>query len=155
MKLLDVYYYIDLDDTQDHTFIEKCLDIYIKTKYQDYEINMLKKYETEMNFIENKSDIIKYGLNMFNEMFDNLKLKNSHDVWFFYISNGDICEKYKDISVILLNKNPMTKKSNYVINKKKLDVNINYTKKEKLNKLKCFTDSLTHLFSSNKILEYN
>jgi hypothetical protein len=88
-------------------------------------------------------------------MYYNLKLKTSNEVWFFYISNGDITNKYKNISVILLNKCPMMKKTNYVITKNTIDININYTKQEKLKNIKNITDTLDHLFKSNKVIQYN
>lgn len=154
MKPLDIYYFIDLDETQDHTYIQKCLKIYINTKYRDYNINKFEKYETDFSTKE-KSDIIKNGILMFNDMFFKLKLKVAYDVWFFYISNGNIGDKYKDVSLILLNKKPMIKKTNYVINKKKVDLNINYIKEEKLKNIKNFSNALDHLFNSNKVIEYN
>jgi hypothetical protein len=161
MKLLDVYYCIDLGDNQDINFVIKCLEIYIKTKCNEYTLNRFEKYEIindkdKHKDKEYKIDIIKDGLDTFNDMFKNLKLKSSDKtkVWFFYISNGNIGEKYKDISLILLNTNPMIKKANYVINKNIIDVNTNYTKENKLNGTKCLTGSLTHLFNSNKTIEY-
>jgi hypothetical protein len=159
MKLLDIHYIVDLDKNQDHNYIEKCLEIYIKTKHREYEINKFEKYELNkenINEINNdKNDIIKNGINIFNDMYYNLKLKTANDVWFFYISNGNIRDKYKNISVILLNKCPMMKKTNYVITKNRIDVNINYTKQEKLKKIKNITDTLDHLFNSNKVIQYN
>jgi hypothetical protein len=158
MKLLDIYYNIDLDNNQDHTYIERCLQIYIKAKHQEYKIHKFEKYTSDIynKQDKDKKNIIRNGLNIFNEMFNDLKLKNGHDVWFFYISNGDIDNKYKDISVVLLNKIPMCKKVNYAISKKIFDININYKKEEKLKQTKCLTNSLNHLFNNNNnnIIEY-
>ena len=152
MKLLDIYYSIDLSDNQDISFIEKCLEVYMKTKFQEYNI---QKFEVFKPNLMSKGDIIQNGIDTFNEMFEKLKLKSSHDVWFFYISNGDIKHRYKDVSVVLLNKNPMDKKANYVINKTVIDVNLTYTKEQKLIGTKCLTTSLHHLFDNqDKIIEY-
>jgi hypothetical protein len=155
MKLLDIHYIVDLGKNQDHNYIEKCLEIYIKAKHREYEINKFQKYDLNEEFIVDKNDIIKNGINVFNDMYHNLKLKTANDVWFFYISNGNITEKYKNISVILLNKCPMMKKTNYVITKNTIDININYTKQEKLKNIKNITDTLDHLFKSNKVIQYN
>lgn len=155
MKLLDVHYYIDTDKNQDVQYIKKCLEIYIKAKCKEYTINRFEEYKKEFEKSDNKYDIIRTGIDTFNEMFDKLPLKSSHEVWFFYISNGNIKDKYKDVSVILINKYPMFKKANYVINKNIIDININYTKEEKLNGTKCLSTSLNHLFNSNNVIEYN
>jgi hypothetical protein len=160
MKLLEVYYCIDLGDNQDIKFVTKCLEIYIKTKCIEYTLHKFEKYEIVPNKSNNKDDktedIIKNGLDTFNDMYKNLKLKSPdrNKVWFFYISNGNIGEKYNNISIILLNKNPFIKKSNYVINKNIIDVNENYTKEDKLNGTRCLTSSLSHLFSTEKTIEY-
>jgi len=182
MKLLDVYYHIDVQKTHDITFIEKGLEIYIRAKCREYSINKFLSYDMalikENNTIEKENemtnnnktelttqneinnteveneDVIKNGLNKFNEMFNKLKLKTANEVWFFYITNGNIGDKYKNVSVILLNKCPMIKKANYVINKTQIDVNINYTKAEKLKGTKCLTNNLNHLFKSQKTIDY-
>lgn len=151
MELLDIYYNIDVGNDQDYKFIEKCLEIYVKTNFRNYTLNKF------INFQKNdkhESDIIKTGLNIFNEMFETLPLKNSYDTWFIFIGNGKIGDQYNDISVILLNKKPMIKKANYVINKNKLNVNTNYSKQEKLKGTRLLTNNLNHLFNSNKYIEY-
>lgn len=157
MKLLDIYYYIDIGKTQDINYIKKCLEIYIKTKCNNYTINRYEEYilDKKLENNDNKADIIKNGIDIFNQMYDKLPLKSSHDLWFFYISNGNIKDKYKDVSVVLLNKNPMIKRTNYVINRNIIDIDVNYTKEKKLDGTKCFTNSLNHLFNSNKTIEYN
>lgn len=153
MKLLDIYYAIDLEDNQDILLIKKCLEIYMKTKFQDYNIQKFEQFKCEKE--KSKIDIIKNGIQTFNEMFEKLKLKRSCEVWFFYISNGNIKEKYKDVSLILLNKTPMYKKTNYVINTNIIDVDLKYEKEQKLNGIKCLTSNLHQLFNNqDKIIEY-
>ena len=46
-----------------------------------------------------------------------LKLKSTNETWFFYISSGDVKDIYRDVFVVLLNKNPREQKCFYVINK--------------------------------------
>ena len=54
MKLLDIHYIVDLDKNQDHNYIEKCLEIYIKTKHREYEINKFEKYQMNKENINDK-----------------------------------------------------------------------------------------------------
>ena len=114
-KILDIYYCIDLDkNLQDINNIAKCLETYIIVTFKEYELNIFKSLDY-LN--SDKSDVVKSGLFTFNRMYKDLKLKTPNDTWFIYISNGDIKNEYKNIFVLLLNKNPSEKCSFYIINK--------------------------------------
>lgn len=167
-RKLDVYYYIDLKQDQDISLLERSLNInlLINTK-QEYEINSFincnfikddtnsEKNNSEKNNIEkNDGDVIKRGLIKFNSMVESLKLKNKNDVWLFYISNGNINTIYENVFVILLNKEPMFKKSHYVISKNIIDINTNLSKRQKLENLKIFNKNIEELLKSDKIITY-
>ena len=111
------------------------------------------------NYIKNNSDnlnedIIKRGLTTFNNMINSLKLKSSNDTWLFYISNGNINNIYKDVFVILLNKEPIFKKSHYLINKKTIDIKKDSNKETKMENIKVFNKDLLELLRSEKVIAY-
>jgi hypothetical protein len=153
MELLDVYYYVALNSDQDIDFIEKYLQIYLNTKVSNYKINFIKRFD-ESQILEEK-DVIKNGINVFNEMFEKLKLKGKNDVWFIYINNGNIKDIYKNIFVILLNNDPKEKRCRYVINKNSIDLPKVLDKYKKLEILKTFGKSLDQLMTNDKnVIKY-
>lgn len=147
-KKLEIYYFLNnIYDASDD--IEKCLKLNLDIKLTDYEIIKFNKFINDK--IYDTSDTIKNGLLLFNDMYRKLKLKSSNETWFVYISNGDIKEIYKNISVILINKTPIKKECVYIINKRNLNISINMIKNEKLSILKEFSKTLQELLFSNKI----
>lgn len=153
-KELEIYYYIDLTEKYDIEVLEKCLRVFLTVNMKEYKIN--KFINCSHIKVENsqQNDIIKRGLMTFNEMVNNSKLKTTNEVWMFYISNGNINELYENVFVILLNKEPMFKKSYYVINKLAIKVEKDLTKEKKLIGLKLFNKNLQELMSSEKIITY-
>jgi len=126
--LLDVYYCIDttnlvrqdtITDAGDESveFIERGLKLQLTLNCKNYNINKLVNYNKEIKDDTVKDDTIKSGLLTFNKMCQNLKLKSTNETWFFYISSGDVKDIYRDVFVVLLNKNPREQKCFYVINK--------------------------------------
>jgi len=136
--LLDVYYCIDttnlvrqdtITDAGDESveFIERGLKLQLTLNCKNYNINKLVNYNKEIkddtvkdDTVKDdtvKDDTIKSGLLTFNKMCQNLKLKSTNETWFFYISSGDVKDIYRDVFVVLLNKNPREQKCFYVINK--------------------------------------
>lgn len=136
--LLDVYYCIDttnlvrqdtITDVGDESieFIERGLKLQLTLNCKNYSINKLVNYNKEIkdgtikdDTVKDdtvKDDTIKSGLLTFNRMCENLKLKSTNETWFFYISSGNVKDIYRDVFVVLLNKNPREQKCFYVINK--------------------------------------
>ena len=136
--LLDVYYCIDttnlvrqdtITDAGDESveFIERGLKLQLTLNCKNYNINKLVNYNKEIkddtvkdDTVKDdtvKDDTIKSGLLTFNKMCENLKLKSTNETWFFYISSGNVKDIYRDVFVVLLNKNPREQKCFYVINK--------------------------------------
>lgn len=152
LKKLDVYYCIDLDKSeQDIDNISKCLETYIIVTLKGYKLDKFKR----MDYInKDKSDIVKSGLCIFNKMYNDLKLKNSNETWFLYISNGNIKDEYKNIFLLLLNKNPSEKCSNYIINKNEIHIKKNDTVTNKLIGLKFFKKTIHELFNTNRTINY-
>lgn len=152
---LDIYYYIDLKEDQDINIIERCLRVNLSVNNKEHEVNKF----VNCNYIKNNSDnlnedIIKRGLTTFNNMINSLKLKSSNDTWLFYISNGNINNIYKDVFVILLNKEPIFKKSHYLINKKTIDIKKDSNKETKMENIKVFNKDLLELLRSEKVIAY-
>lgn len=161
LKILDVYYCIDLDKSlQDINLIEKCLETYIIVHFKEYKLNIFKHLENKnvnenKNVDENKNDdIVKSGLFTFNKMYKDLKLKSPNDTWFIYISNGDIKTEYKNVFVLLLNKNPQEKLSFYVISKHQIDIKRNDINTDKINGLKFFKKTIHELFNTTRSITY-
>jgi len=99
-------------------------------------------------------DVIKRGLIMFNNMVEMLKLKSKNDTWLFYISNGNVNKLYEDVFVVLLNKEPMFKKSHYVISKQSISIDKKLTKEQKIERLKVFNQNLQELLRSERLITY-
>lgn len=153
LKLLDVYFCIDLDKTiQDIDLIKKCLKTYIIVYFKEYKLNIFKNLEYKK--IEKNDDVVKSGLITFNKIYKDLKLKSLNDVWFIYISNGDIKTEYKNVFVLLLNKNPKEKSSFYIINKNPIDIRKDNTNSNKLNELKFFKKTIHELFNTTRSITY-
>ena len=161
---LEVYYYIDLDNNQEIDKIEKCLSVYISTQKQEFEIKRFERFipckEVNKEYLGgkydiNSCDVVSKGLIILARMYNELKLKTKDDVWFIFMSNGDIKMSYKDISLILLNKNPSVKECNYIVNKNKININNNMDKSKKMDSIKNLTKSLKELFASKKNIKYN
>ena len=150
LKKLDVYYCIDLSD-QDIDNISKCLETYIVVFFKDYKLNIFKR----LDYIsKNKSDVVKSGLCTFNKMYNDLKLKTSNETWFVYISNGDIKDDYKNIFLLLLNKNPSDKCSYYIINKNEINIKKHDASADKLTALKFLKKTIHELFHTNRSIKY-
>lgn len=157
--ILDIYYYIDLNDTYDIKYIENYLQIYLKVYKKSYKINLFQNYNTNNNYTSNNytnnNDIIKKGLIMFNNMYKNLKMKNSNETWYIYISNGDIDKVHKNVFVILINKIPWLTKSLYMINKNQLCILKNDSQNLKKINSKILKNTLDHIFNSEKYISYS
>lgn len=152
---LDIYYYIDLKEDQDINIIERCLHVGLSVNNKGYAIDKF----INCNFIkDNKEidneDVIKRGLITFNNMVKSLKLKTKNDTWLFYISNGNINNFYKDVFVILLNKEPILKKSHYLINKNIINIKKEWSKENKMENIKILNKNLQQILLSEKIITY-
>lgn len=157
-KLLDIYYYIDYDDTlYDTNIIERCLQLNLQVNEGSYQINRFINCKKESIMIKNDDgDIVRRGLLVFNKMFRRLKLKGNADVWFIYLSNGDV-KVYKDVFVGLLNKNPCIKTTSYVINRSSIRISKTEARDDKLDKLKILNKSLKDLVTNtdeNRMITY-
>lgn len=112
---IDIYIYIDLNlEKQDFDLIEKCIKLHLQVHHNNYIVSriiccndIIEKTQTE--------DVIKNGLLTFHNMFRNLKLRGRNPIWFIYLSNGDIQDKYKNKCVLLLNTQPNKKECYYCI----------------------------------------
>ena len=155
LKLLDVYYCIDLDKSvQDINLIEKCLETYIIVHFKEYKLNIFKHLEKKNDNKYKNDDVVKSGLFTFNKMYKDLKLKSPNDTWFIYISNGDIKTEYKNVFVLLLNKNPQEKSSFYVISKHQIDIKRNDINTNKINGLKFLKKTINELFDTSRSITY-
>lgn len=155
-QLLDVYYYINMDDTN---LIEECLRLQLKINQKLFHVNKFvncKQMILGKGKAKNKDedDIIKCGLLSFNDMFKNLKLKTKNETWFFYISNGDINDTYKNVFVTLLNKNPSEQQCYYVINKNSVTINKADSKYIKMANIKTINATISELFTCEKSITY-
>jgi hypothetical protein len=158
---IDIYYIINMgDESVDVNFIETYLRVYSSINYN------ITRFENCASYLEdfkNEKDVIKRGLFAFNKMLLNLKLKTSicTNVWFLYISHGDIFKEqtllYKDIDIILLNQNIHTKETMYNINQcgSLIDIKKNLSKELKLQKIQVLKNNLEELFSKKSIIKYN
>lgn len=157
-KKLDVYYCLDFNDDFDVSYIEYYLRIYLNIYKKSYIVNKFQNCENSI--IKNKNnekieDVIKRGLFTFNNMYKNLKMKNSNDTWYIYISNGDIQNIHKNVFVILINQNPCINKSMYIINKNELCILKTHSKEVKMFNSKILKNTLDEIFTSNKYINYS
>lgn len=150
---LQVYYYVDLPNDQDLAILEKCLRVCIDTKMTTYELKRLERVAVS-KYAASPDDIIKTGLGRLLEMFDVLKLKTADQVWLLYVGSGDIQNLHKNVTLMLLNKNPCTRECSYTINKRALDLSDCLSKHAKLENLKVLSKSLQDLFVTEKTIKY-
>lgn len=156
-RLLDVYYYIDFDDDViDLKILEKCLNINIKVNVLEYDLNRFVNCNNKYINTEKigNNDVIKRGLLIFNKIFKKLKVYTSNDIWFVYISNGNITDGNENVFITLINKNPWIKTCSYSIYKKSIFVNKYDGNGEKLSKLHYVNETLKRLLFSNKTITY-
>lgn len=154
-KLLDVYYYIDFDDTIcDVEFIEKCLRLNVTVNQNDFIVDKFINCSKSIIVKNTDQDVIKRGLVIFNRMFRRLKLKSSNSIWFIYLSNGNIKEIHKDVFLVLVNQNPCLKTCSYVISKHELRISKNEDKTSKLSKIKNISNAIKHCFTTDKTITY-
>jgi hypothetical protein len=156
-QILDVYYYLDFDDkTIDVRFLERCLQVNIVVNIKEYDINKFINCNNEyIHTIRiGNEDIVKRGLLIFNKMFRRLKLKGTNDIWFIYLSNGDIKDIYQDVFVTLINKNPCIKTCSYAINKHSVNIKHEDPRLVKLEQLKEVNETLKELFVTDKTITY-
>ncbi len=148
---LDVYCVFDFNTEIDYDFVHKYLNTYLNINLRNvYNVNNVI---IKQNSID-KGDILKRGVSNFRKLWDNLKLKNTNDTWFMYLSNGNI-DGHKNVFLMLLNKNPGKFECNYCINKQHLDIITNMDKHTKLNNMNVLSNTLNKILSSNKLLQYN
>jgi hypothetical protein len=150
-QLLDIYYYLDFDDTYDTDFIERSIELNVKVYEKNYNINKIIKYTDSLNQFE--TDTIKRGLLIFNTMFTKLKLKCTHDIWFIYLANKD------NVFITLLNKNPSVKKSLYSVNKFTYSIRKNQIQSEnkmsKLEHMQKVNETLKNLITDTRFITYD
>jgi hypothetical protein len=158
---LNVYYYINICDNQnDLSVIENYIKVYINVYLGEFMLNKfvncsyLFKHSKQERENETNQDTIKCGLSSFNTMYDKLKLKEANKTWFLYIANGNIKDIYKNVFVMLLNKNPSEKITNYSINTKTLDVSKKYTKYEKIKNLELLSATIQELYLTKETITY-
>lgn len=151
-KKLEIYYVIDIGSDIDINCISMCLRAFLLANFRDYDIILFDRIDSY--FSEPEEDIIKQGLNTFNSMFHDLKLKTTNEVWFFYIGYGNI-QNYKDVSLILLNKCPGDKECYYVVNKQHFDIKNSDNRNEKLNKSKLLSNSLKQVIETKNMIKYS
>lgn len=115
---IHLYLYIDLDlDENELELVKKCIYLHLQAYHKkDYNISQI----ICCNDIVDKTcteDVIKNGLLTFHNMFKRLKLKCKNQIWFLYLSNGDIQNIHINNCVLLLNTQPNKKECFYIINK--------------------------------------
>lgn len=144
---IELYLYIDIGlelYEKDIELIKKCINLHLFTQYNKkfskfvYCNDLVEKTSTE--------DVIKNGLITFHNMFKKLKLKGKNTAWFMYLSNGDIQNKYKNVSVLLLNTQPNKKECFYSIDNSSFELNV-VSRDEKLTQFKNLSGNLRNLFS--------
>ncbi len=153
-KDLEVYVCIDMADTNDITTIMKCIEVYINAKQQEFKLCKIEPFHMSNQPVDQKGDVVEHGLLCMREMFTNLKLKTSNDVWLIYLSTGNVRGFKEDVTLFLLNKQPGNRECYYSINKNCLSIPTIDNKDSKLQKLKILTKSFDQLFSTSKTIKY-
>lgn len=156
MTPLEVYAYFDLPLNYDINVLIKCFDVYINTQLQEFKlINLHVIDKKDLQNVYQGDDIVKHGLSVFVKMYEQLKLKTTNNVWFFMIGNGNIRNLYKDVTIMLLNRNPSLKQSNYIITRDILLLTKDMNKESKLASVRKFTKDMKELIETEKVIKYN
>lgn len=163
-KPLDVFVYLDLRNSKnDYNLLYRCIQVYFKVHLKQYELvnfkiiseNHLHKITQQKFDITQNLDVIQQSLVNIKQIINNEKLKTTNECWFLLISNGNIKNIYKNVSLFLINKNPQKKECFYTIHKNQLYIDNKLSKIEKLDSLKILTSSLNELLQSNKQIRYH
>lgn len=144
-SLLDIYLFIKEDPTLDIDNIVKCLKVFLVTKFQVKP----NKVQVEQVPVDPEMDALERGLYTFAKAFHELKLKETHPIWFVYFENGNIRNFKNDVCLLLANKEPQIRQCVYTILKHSLSIEKTSDRSEKLNKLKMFNKSLEQLFAGD------
>jgi hypothetical protein len=148
---LDVHVCLNLDESVDKEIVMKCIKVYFAANHRNYKVMRLDEFTSTL--VCDGEDIIRSGLTCFNEMFEKLKLKNSYETWFLYVSTGSIRKIYDKVTLCLLNKSQRNECS-YAINKNMLSINNNMSKENKLASLKILNATLNELFNKPRTIQY-
>jgi hypothetical protein len=151
---LEVYFCLDIGNNQDIELITKSLRVCIETRLQQYHLTRLEKIHVTDVRWPNDSDIIKNGLNCLTKMYDALKEKAADTFWFIYVGVGDVKTIRPNVTLILLNKDPLQRECFYTIHKTPLCVDLQLQKDEKLEALKVFTKSVQNVFTTKQPIKY-
>jgi hypothetical protein len=148
---LDVYVALNVPDNHDDTIIMNLIRVYIATKYQNYQLNTMSQFANPQT---SGLDAIQQGMHTFANMHKDLKLKQTHDVWFIYVSVGKIKALKNETTVLMINTSPLVQECKYVINKNALHLPKEGSKELKLNNVKLLTKCMDEIFSTNKQIKY-
>lgn len=152
---LEVYVYIDLDKKRfDIDIILKCIKVFITVHNPEFNVRLFKEIDNAI--IEtNGEDIIQRGMYSFCKMYETLKLKTKDKVWFLYIASGYLkMIPDSDVTLLLLNKDPIVRECFYTLHKKAIEVFPNQAKSTKIKNLQVIKRSLDELFSTKKTIKY-
>lgn len=149
---LSIYYCMDVGSGNfDVSNLVKCVEVYLKVKMPQYKIACFTEYKSNVQ----EPDCIQRGIQVFNNMFNDLKLKHSHETWFLYITSGRLhnINMNKDVGIMLLYKSTNEHRCYYVINKHHtFDIKVNDDKSTKLQTFKHVSNSLEELLRTNNTI---
>lgn len=147
----DIIFCIELDNKSDIEFVKNYLSIFFKVNYpnihQTFHQCYMKESYDEDDSVNFDIDLLQRGLECISKIYSKCKVC---ETWIFYVGVGDIYNNgniMKDITMILMDKNPKKRECTYSVHKNKMKIGKNYTKDEKINNIKILSDSLNYLLS--------
>jgi hypothetical protein len=137
--------------------IQKCIRIFAHVNIKDCKIIKCEPVTLPQPQLQqlhiDTIDVIKKGLNTLSHMFEHLKLKTKNDVWFLYVSNGNLQNIRENVGLILLQKLPRGTECFYSINKQSFKILQTMTKPQRLTNLRIFTKSLEEVCTTDKVIK--
>jgi hypothetical protein len=121
MQDLEIYYTIEniIEDTEleiDNTI--SLYDFFSNKFSKTYNLVKCKRYYSNKYYDKIENNVVKKGLCVLDEMHKYVKYKTSPNIWFIYISSGNIIHNSRNqkADVLLINKNINIRKCDYIIN---------------------------------------
>lgn len=152
-KQLEIYAHIDLDgEVYDIDTITQCMRVYFLAKQKEYDLTHLQCITLDKH--STSADVLERGLFSLCQMYNQLKLKTKDEVWFIYMSVGNLKNLQDNVTLLLVNKSPSERECLYSIHKRMLDVKKTSDKTSKLCELKILTKSLSEVLSTTKKIRY-
>ncbi len=156
----DIIFCIELDSKSDVEFVKRYISLFFNIKYptiyQTYNHCYMKESYEDEEIVE--LDLLQRGLKCLSTIYSKCKIC---ETWLVYVGTGNINnngKKLKDVTMVLLDKNPKKRECIYSVHKKRLNVNKDLTNIKKIENVQVLANSLKYISlldeTNSRIIKY-